>query len=53
MYIDVMCVPDDGFADGCEKTVSVLLDGEETMMDFVDVAAGTVSSDHLFNVELA
>jgi hypothetical protein len=23
--------------DDCEKTVSVLLDGEETMVDFIDV----------------
>ena len=30
--------------DDCEKLVSVLLDGEETMIDFVDVAFEDVSS---------
>ena len=40
MYIIQVCYfADDGF----EKTVSVLLDGEETMMDLYDVPSDMVS----------
>ncbi|KAK2188933.1 hypothetical protein NP493_119g03044 [Ridgeia piscesae] len=37
---------DEGFTDACEKTVSVLLDAEETTMDIIDVAYGK-EQEHL------
>ncbi|ELT91600.1 hypothetical protein CAPTEDRAFT_65790, partial [Capitella teleta] len=37
MTSEYMGAIETSFDDDCEKTVSVLLDGEETMVDFVDV----------------